>query len=124
MTQCQSTALASGWYNTPTGGASVLYYDYLTGGPGGAIGPATTPSDIVTNTQTTASKLVARGVVLDATMGELGTFHDANDYAGVSYTVLSGTAIAQPVVISPGNAVPPTGFSGTVPLFPALVGWV
>lgn len=120
----QSQAFVSARTWTPQGGASVFYRNFLTGGSAGGAVSSSTPDPIVTDVNSHASNLLGISAVA-ATMGDLGTFHDGNDYAGVSYFSLSGVSVQNPVVLSPGNGIAsPIGIVGTAPTFPALVGWI
>lgn len=129
--QSQAFVYARLWI--PDGGAEQVYRKFLVGGTAGSLVSSSTPPALVTETVVHSQKLHCRAAApVDATMGELGSFHDAEDYAQVTYSVLSGASAPAlgdplpepPVVISPSNAVPQVGVVGDLPLFPALVGWI
>lgn len=122
-----STGFATGKFWIPSGSGSppeAIYFQYITAGTAGSIISSSTPADTVVESTEHIQKLVCHAGSVDATMGELASFHDGEDYAQVTYSVLSGAADADPVVISPGNAVPAVGTVDTTPQYPALVGWI
>ena len=99
-----------------------ILYAYLVSGSAGNLITNTTPADSVVATATSLTKLSTMAGVLDATMNDLSSFHDGNDYAQVNYKAWAGAAVSTPA-FAPGH-IAAVGVVGAIPTFPALVGWV
>jgi hypothetical protein len=118
-----STSFWNGLWWIPSGGAEVCYFTAISGGANTTVLSATSPGDEVIETIDTNKTLNCIAGAVPATMDDLASFHDAEEYAQVAYAARTGVASAQPVAIVHGHGQD-VGTTQTVPSYPALVGWV
>lgn len=105
----------------PLTGMPSVFTTALVSSAAGALVSDALPDPITTDTVDPVKKLLCVAGALDATMDDLASFHNANDYADVSYTSLCGVQNSG-AVIAPGHVT--SGLTTAAPDLAALVGWI
>lgn len=100
------------------------YVKYLVSGTTAALTTSNPPDETIDTTTPVGAKLVCKAGAVQATMADLGSYHDNSlDVATVNYSAWSGAATVSPVAFSP-TRISPVGVPGAIPQYPVLVGWV
>lgn len=105
------------------GPISDFFIEWITAGTAGTTISSSSPDPQTIDTVVPHSSVVSVAGTLTASMPDLVTFHNTDDYATATYSMRTGVRTSSPVAIA-GLHLTAQGAPQGVPDFPAIVGWV